>query len=232
MSKNRSRFMVCGAALNVWQPTGPAREMKIVDGSPKARSNGVMIRTLRFTSLCLLSTSMLLFAGCGGDDGDGDDEAAGTDTDDTTGTDTEAGTETDDDVGTTTTTEEDTSETVDEAETSLDTTEETTAEETTAEETTETTAETTADETTETTEGGECPADPGDDECTACLKENCCSELNECFADEDCACVTLCLQGGGDPLSCSMECEVNGLPPELQQLGGCTQAQCGQQCGL
>ncbi len=181
------------------------------------------MRTLRFTALCLPLTS-LLFGGCADPDVAGDEvgtETAGTET---AGTDTTAGTEsgtgTADDTTTTTTDTTDTT-----GETTTDTTGDTT---------TDTTGETTTTDTTDTTTGGGglCEPAPGDDACTACNKENCCDELTTCLADEDCACAVGCISLGGDPFTCLQQCGVNGFPPALQALAGCTMGSCGMECGL
>jgi hypothetical protein len=37
-----------------------------------------------------------------------------------------------------------------------------------------------------------CAPDPGDDECAACTKMDCCDELKECYMDEPCKCFIEC----------------------------------------
>jgi hypothetical protein len=178
------------------------------------------MRTLQITALCLPLTSLLLLAGCN-DPAPSDGDEAGDSGTDGTATETDAGTEVGtDDNGTTTTT--------DEAETGP-TTDETTEGETTDETTEGETTDETTDETTETTDGGACEPAPNDDECTSCLKDNCCDAFTACFSDPDCACMATCLQEGNDPQVCAPQCMVNGFPPELQGLAACMMQSC-QQC--
>lgn len=192
------------------------------------------MRTLRLTTLLSLTFLNLVSAGCA-DDGGGTDELGDSASETASGSETanasETGTGTADtdatsDTSSTTTT------TTTETGTDTDPTTETGTGTDTNATSTETTSDTSGETTDTTTGGGVCEPAPGDDACTSCLKDNCCDEITTCYANPDCACVADCFQGGGDPFSCLMQCGVNMLPPEVQQLGGCTQMSCGNECGL
>jgi hypothetical protein len=75
-----------------------------------------------------------------------------------------------------------------------------------------------------------CPPDPNDDPCDACTKASCCDEVTACFANPDCECVALCIDGGLDEIECFGQCLVNGPPAELGPLGECVTNNCADQC--
>ncbi|MFV8750861.1 hypothetical protein ACNOYE_09965 [Nannocystaceae bacterium ST9] len=180
------------------------------------------LQTLRFLTLTLIFGSTL--AGCATDDTAGDEVGeSGTET----ATESESGTTAETGTSADTSTTETTTETTDSTTETTETTDSTT-------ETTDTTTDSTTDTTgTDTTTGGDaCAPAPGDDVCTSCLKDSCCAEVTECYADPDCACMADCVQGGGDLFGCAMDCGVMGFPPALQSLGACTQQSCGNECGL
>ncbi len=100
---------------------------------------------------------------------------------------------------------------------------------TTDTDTTDTTDGTDTTDTTDT-EGGACDPAPGDDECTSCNKESCCDAIEACAADEDCTCMSECVNDGGNFFQCGQQCGVMGPNQTLQELFGCTQQFCGQAC--
>lgn len=136
---------------------------------------------MRTKLACLITPLALLLAACGGDDGSADTTNA-----DTTATDP---------TGTTAPTTDPTTET------SVDPTDATTTvdptDATTTVDPTDATGSTGPDPDTGSESGGTpeiCVIEPDDDECTQCTKNSCCTELDACYADADCACVVLCVQ--------------------------------------
>jgi hypothetical protein len=75
-----------------------------------------------------------------------------------------------------------------------------------------------------------CPAEPGDDECTLCVKGACCTESMSCEADADCVCMQDCIDGGGNNNQCKNMCDIQGNNQNYQALSGCVDDSC-QVCG-
>lgn len=71
--------------------------------------------------------------------------------------------------------------------------------------------------------GGECPSDPDDGACMACLRGLCCEEVAACEADPACACVMACLNEGGELIDCAATdaCIADLLEPPLSDLFAC-----------
>jgi hypothetical protein len=124
-------------------------------------------------------------------------------------------------------------------ETTTGTTAASNTDETTAEETTSS-RETTSDDTTpaepttsdETTTGGdECEPHANDDDCDACLEDECCSQYQACLAQPACTCWASCVFHGGNGLPCQAQC--GGPAPELfDNLISCGQPSCAMDCSL
>ncbi|MEQ9323449.1 MAG: hypothetical protein RIF41_30075 [Polyangiaceae bacterium] len=71
---------------------------------------------------------------------------------------------------------------------------------------------------------GNCPPEPGDDECTECIKMNCCPEATACMADAECSACLACLQTAPNPNTCfGGDCQFND--PETAAF-----VTCGQMC--
>jgi hypothetical protein len=73
--------------------------------------------------------------------------------------------------------------------------------------------------------------DPSDDACLSCAGDYCCAELEECFADEACECLVLCVLGSDLPQFeavdiCQDECGSDQLPAEVIPLHQCTTMHC------
>jgi hypothetical protein len=86
---------------------------------------------------------------------------------------------------------------------------------------------------------GDGDGDPGcapmaDTPCAMCTAENCCDEITACQEDEDCACLTDCIQQGIDIMGCFPMCGlmINTMNPELMALRACTNNECMQQCAM
>jgi hypothetical protein len=77
---------------------------------------------------------------------------------------------------------------------------------------------------------GMCPPANDDTACEACVKANCCMQLDACLADVDCECLTTCLQGGNNQLQCNQMCGVMGVNQAALQLLACTNNSCAVDC--
>jgi hypothetical protein len=173
-------------------------------------------------SLLVFTGVLGLLAGCPGDDGGTTETAAMTDTTPST----ESGMSTSG-MSSSTTNGMSTSSTT------MDTTTEpmTSTMEPETSSTTSTTTMTGTD--TDPTGGGDaCAKEPGDDECSMCLKTMCCDELQTCRDSEDCSCMLDCLDAmgmgpAGIP-ACLMpdQCDLDGLPPEALPLSMCQSKMC------
>ncbi|MBZ5711018.1 hypothetical protein [Nannocystis pusilla] len=82
---------------------------------------------------------------------------------------------------------------------------------------------------------GLCEPAPGDDDCDACLKANCCDVYIECVQDADCLCLMDCADMGNNALQCSLSCQIalpnllntiNNVLGECGLLGECGAAVC------
>ena len=110
--------------------------------------------------------------------------------------------------------------------------------------TTAMTTDMTTDATSATTDptgggGNICDPDPMDDMCVACVKMNCCPQLEACEMDGDetmgCACFQACVAEGGAPVGqCDGQCGVNvfDMGSPTGALGGCTLGMCAAECPL
>jgi hypothetical protein len=75
------------------------------------------------------------------------------------------------------------------------------------------------------------PAPTGSDPCGACILESCCVPLDACLADEVCACVSDCIEAGGDPFAgCPSECGAMGTNEPLAALSECQFGNCSTTC--
>jgi hypothetical protein len=70
--------------------------------------------------------------------------------------------------------------------------------------------------------GGACAPDGGDDACTACVKEECCSALVSCQDDAQCPCWIACYAAGN---CASAGCTGAAVPP-TSTLIGCVTMRC------
>jgi hypothetical protein len=75
-----------------------------------------------------------------------------------------------------------------------------------------------------------CPPEPGDDECTLCVKGACCTEAMACEADAACVCMRDCIDGGANNNACKNMCDIQGNNQNYQALNGCVGDFC-QVCG-
>lgn len=76
-----------------------------------------------------------------------------------------------------------------------------------------------------------CEPTAEDDTCTACLKTNCCSELEACFSDSACGSFYTCMQELNDIGTClGMNPDVDLTGPELANIGACSDSTCGGEC--
>jgi hypothetical protein len=193
-----------------------------------------MRTSLVFTSPLLLLT--LALGGCSGDDS-ATASATATDTSSSTTDATDTSTSTvasESDTGTTTDASTTAPSTTDPSTTDPSTTDPSTTDPSTTDPSTtdpSTTDGTTTDDTT-TENPNACPAEPGDDPCTACSKENCCDEVKGCEADAKCSCFADCIGEGGAPIACSQMCQIpNPLAePAIAALLQCSQGSCADQC--
>jgi hypothetical protein len=73
-----------------------------------------------------------------------------------------------------------------------------------------------------------CMPRPGDSACTACTKNECCSQLVACESDANCLCFASCQAQGQSALQCEAMC---GQPDQsTTQLGQCEAMSCSGSC--
>jgi hypothetical protein len=75
--------------------------------------------------------------------------------------------------------------------------------------------------------GDVCMAMGSDDDCVACTRMNCCTELGTCETDTNCSCVLTCFESGTDPICCLDECGQNDTTDALVQ---CAINACQNEC--
>src|SRR5258705_576308 len=78
---------------------------------------------------------------------------------------------------------------------------------------------------------GNCPAMANDDMCTTCLKSKCCSEINACASDAQCAGLSMCAAACADN-ACIQNC-FNQFPQglnALQAILDCQMTNCATEC--
>jgi hypothetical protein len=73
-----------------------------------------------------------------------------------------------------------------------------------------------------------CEPTPGDDECVACMKQQCCTPYGACFGDADCACYVTCQYT--DPGTCLFTCGLSQVPAGAVPLVQCTHQLCSLPC--
>lgn len=75
--------------------------------------------------------------------------------------------------------------------------------------------------------GSPCDPDPADDDCDACTKTNCCTQLETCFADPICECMTNCVMGPADFGPCGEQCGQTG---NFMPVTDCAASSCLFEC--
>jgi hypothetical protein len=70
-----------------------------------------------------------------------------------------------------------------------------------------------------------------DTECGACVKMNCCNQLEACVGDADCLCVLECTNQGGDPATCHQDCGLVDPNMTFGMFITCAMQQCTLECG-
>lgn len=73
-------------------------------------------------------------------------------------------------------------------------------------------------------DGETCAAEPGDNECTACIKQRCCDRVLACSSDAACVCVTECRVSG------SATCPDCGDSKVFDDARACVRDHCAEQC--
>ncbi len=72
---------------------------------------------------------------------------------------------------------------------------------------------------------------PSDESCLACLRESCCSVLEQCLSTPLCACILGCLEFAPDFVSCvDLPACAGGPTADVLQL--CAVGDCGPACGF
>jgi len=79
--------------------------------------------------------------------------------------------------------------------------------------------------------GGYCVENAGDDPCSACLKQHCCSELLGCRADAECIALAVCFTNCADQ-PCLDDCLTQHPDGQtaLEPILTCTQGSCEAEC--
>jgi hypothetical protein len=78
---------------------------------------------------------------------------------------------------------------------------------------------------------GECEPERPESECSVCLADICCPELQACQSDADCKCVLDCLSAGGEFADCSVtSCPVSAEMPLLSEINYCAVVECSGIC--
>lgn len=75
--------------------------------------------------------------------------------------------------------------------------------------------------------GSPCDPDPADDDCDACTKASCCAQLETCFADPICECMTGCVMGPADFGPCGEQCGQTG---NFSPVTDCAASSCLFEC--
>jgi hypothetical protein len=84
-----------------------------------------------------------------------------------------------------------------------------------------------SDESSTGAAGSACDPAVEDDDCNACTKMKCCPQLETCFADPICECMSGCVTGLGDVDPCTEMC---GSSPNFQMVTDCAGGMCLFEC--
>lgn len=72
-----------------------------------------------------------------------------------------------------------------------------------------------------------CAPEPTDDDCNACTKASCCTQLHTCFDDPICECMAGCVMGAGDIQPCTEMCGQTG---NFMPVTDCAASMCLFEC--
>jgi hypothetical protein len=75
--------------------------------------------------------------------------------------------------------------------------------------------------------GSPCDPAPEDDDCESCTKQMCCPQLETCFDDPICVCMSMCVMGFGDFDPCAQMC---GQTANFMPVTDCAASSCLLQC--
>jgi hypothetical protein len=74
---------------------------------------------------------------------------------------------------------------------------------------------------------GVCDPEPGGDPCNECTKTNCCPQLETCFDDPVCVCMSGCVMGFADFEPCTAKC---GQTANFMPVTDCAASMCLIEC--
>lgn len=84
-----------------------------------------------------------------------------------------------------------------------------------------------AEESSTGVAGSPCDPDPAGDPCDECTKMNCCPQLETCFDDPVCVCMSMCVMGFADFDPCTQMC---GQTANFSPVTDCAASMCLLEC--